>query len=125
NQEQGSVLKFTAGRQDEFSLTAPVITLKNPKQIVARPDLKYVYIADSGNNRIVIADDDGTVIAQLRLVDEEKWGDIRAIEVSSNDTKLYVLNETKIYEVNLNETLEGYIPQTQIEGPGSLPSPIE
>ncbi len=103
----GKLLSFTTGTQDNFTLSGLDKPLNNPIQMLTTVDMQNIYVADKGNNRIVVlskAEDTlGEVVTQYRLTDEAVWNDIRGFGVNAEETKGYVLNGNKVYEFELQE----------------------
>ena len=97
----GTVLSYTRGVKDNFS----VIDLDKPMSkitgITADINNDRLYIADAGNKRVVVIDNKGNLIKQILNVNQDVWDDIKSIGINSDATRLYVLNGSKIYEVSL------------------------
>lgn len=96
----GSLLSYTQGAQDTFEITGLDTSFSNPVQVVTNVDLNSLYIADKGNNRIVVLNKNG---ATERVLESPLWNDIKSIGVSIDETKLYVLSGSKVYETALVE----------------------
>lgn len=60
--KDGSILKFTKGKQDSFTLSGLDTALSSPTRIVTSVDMDNIYILDNGNGRIVKADKTGKFI---------------------------------------------------------------
>jgi hypothetical protein len=97
----GNVVKYTSGEKNTFALSGENPKLNNPTQILADVDFDYVYVADSGNKRVVSFDKNGKIIKEYRADKEDKWNDIKSIGVSPDEKTLYVLTGTRIYEAAL------------------------
>lgn len=95
------LLEFTTGTQQDFEIKGLETPLNNVAKMLTTEDLKNIYLADSGNNRLVVLDKDGELVAQYRLLEENKWGDIRGVAVRSDETKAYLLDGTAVYEFDL------------------------
>lgn len=96
-----SISKFTTGTQTQFDIQNLDKPLSQAVQIIADAELDNIYIADTGNNRILVINSDGELIKQIKNENDAYWGDIRSITVSSDEQTLYLLNDTKVYEVSL------------------------
>ncbi len=97
----GNVVKYTSGEKNSFVLSGENPKLNNPAQILADVDFDYVYVADSGNKRVVSFDKNGKIIKEYKADSEDKWNDIKSIGVSPDEKTLYVLTGTRIYEAAL------------------------
>lgn len=96
-----SVSKFTTGTQTQFDIQNLDKPLNQATQIIADAELDNIYIADTGNNRILVINSDGELIKQIKNENDAYWDNIKSITVSSDEQTLYLLNGTKVYEVSL------------------------
>ncbi|MFH1648118.1 MAG: hypothetical protein ABIA11_00080 [Patescibacteria group bacterium] len=96
------LVSFSGGEKTNFSVTGLEEGFKNPTKVVFNFDSEHIYIADTGNNSVVILDTDGNLVKQYKHTEESMWGDIRSIAVSPDETSLFVLNSSKIYKVDLS-----------------------
>ncbi len=99
--DDNQLVRFTTGELDNFEVSGLDKPLNNPKKIVVDIDLENIYIVDAGNNRILILDKQGVLLRQLKLENETDWGDLKSIAINYNETMAYVVNGTKVYEVDL------------------------
>ncbi len=99
----GSLLKFTQGVQDEFSVSGLDKEFVASVQVLTDYDFDYIYVADKGNNRIVVLDKEGKLYKQYMNSDTSKWTDIRGIAVTDDEKNLYVLDGSRVYVVSLTE----------------------
>lgn len=91
----GRVLKFTAGKREEFSMDNFHPPLDGVKLIETTADSEHLYVTK--DNRVMIFDKDGQYQRQLRVENLEK---IKALSLSPDKTKLYLLEDQKWYEVS-------------------------
>ena len=107
----GELKRFFGGVPDPLDLSdldkpfkAPVALFTGPEEGVPRP-VKYIYVADVGNERIVQLAKDGTLVAQFLLQgkEEEKhlFKDIKGLFVDELGGSLYFLSGRKLYAVSL------------------------
>ncbi|OGC47813.1 hypothetical protein A2886_00295 [candidate division WWE3 bacterium RIFCSPHIGHO2_01_FULL_42_13] len=96
----GSLLKFYTGEQVSFEVTGLDKGFLNPTKVVKDVDLVNIYVADSGNNRVVVLDEAGNLVKQF-VANGDTWNNIRSIGVSRDETTLFVLSGSKVYEVAL------------------------
>ena len=96
----GSLLKFYTGEQVTFEIKGLDKGFLNPTKVVKDVDLVNIYVADSGNNRVVILDEAGNLVKQF-IANGDAWNNIRSIGVSRDESALFVLSGSKVYEVAL------------------------
>ena len=60
--KDGTLLKFTKGKQDTFAISGLDKPLSSPSRIVTSIDDNNIYMLDNGNGRIVVADKTGKFI---------------------------------------------------------------
>ncbi len=97
------LLKFTTGELVDFTVEGLDQPLSNAIKIIASPDLTNMYIADAGNRRIVVLSEEGVLVKQYKLTDITLWGDIKDIAINTTETRLFVLDSTKVYEVPIEQ----------------------
>ncbi len=101
----GRIQKFTGGQPDEFQITGLDEPFNNPTAIYTSLDeeVQYLYIADSGNKRIVQLGKDGQFIRQLkpRAEDGIIFDNLQNLYVDEIGEKMYVLNNNSLYAPNL------------------------
>lgn len=103
--EDGQLNVYTQGNKADFEITGLDTPLSKPTQIIANADYDYLYVADSGNGRVVVIDSDGNFVRQIKPEKEADWEDIRSIGVNPNETKLFVLSGSRVFDVDLEEAL--------------------
>lgn len=96
----GSFLKFYTGDQVAFEIKGLDKAFSNPTKVIKDVDLTNIYVADSGNNRVVVLDDAGNLVKQFVATDDS-WNNIRSIGVSRDEKTLFVLSGSKVYQVAL------------------------
>ena len=97
----GGLLKYTRGISDIFKVAGLEKPLSSPIQVVTSADMKYIYIADKGNKRIVVLDKDGKFVEQFLHSKENGWDNLKGVGVSEGEKKMFVLNNSSIYEIDL------------------------
>lgn len=95
------LLKFTTGVLEDFTVEGMDKGFDDPVKIITNVELDNIYIADTGNNRIVVLSDEGVLRRQYLPNIEDVWTDIRDIAVSDDEQKLFVLDGDTVYEVDL------------------------
>lgn len=96
--QNGSILKFTKGDQESFKVSGLDKPLSSPTKVYTDKEIDNVYILDNGNSRIVILGKDGSFKEQY-LSNIIKTA--RDFEVLEKDKKIYVLSQSKVYEIEL------------------------
>ncbi len=96
--ENGTVLKYTRGAKDAFSLNTSQSPLAGPKRIVTDADTENLYILDPKGKQIVRFTKSGTLdkVYGASIVANGKEMDIH-----EGDNKLFVLSDGTIYELGL------------------------
>jgi hypothetical protein len=97
--KDGTVVKYTNGNKQEFSLHNLDPILKSGQTLFTNTDYTYIYILDSETGRILIVRKDGTVKSQL-MAPEIKGASAMVIE--ENNKTGYFLNGNKAYKVKLD-----------------------
>ncbi|MBI3984906.1 MAG: hypothetical protein HY344_03105 [Candidatus Levybacteria bacterium] len=94
----GNVVKYFKGQAQDFSLKGLDKPLANPTKIYANPDFDNIYILDKGNSRVVVFDKTGSFKAQYLSGVVKNAKDFEVLET---DKKIFVLNNGKIYQIDL------------------------
>lgn len=98
---QNDLLVFTQGEKTNFSISGLDTPLGKVTDLSADVNFDYIYLADSGNNRVVVLDTDGNFIKQLKSNEDGAWSDIQSMSVNADETKMYLLNGSKVFEIDL------------------------
>ena len=96
----GGLSRWYAGNKATFEVSGLETSLSGAIKVVKSFDLGNIYVADSGNQRVLILDAEGNLANQIHALNN-KFDDIRSISVSPDETKLFVLNGSKVYEIGL------------------------
>lgn len=104
--QDGNVLSFTRGLQDEFSLkNLPPVgsAMVNPLQIITNEDMDGIYILDGGvtvgthsTARVMEFTKDGTFVRQYAFPKE--YTQIKGFDIDPKEKKLWVTDGTRISE---------------------------
>ena len=92
---------YTQGAKANFPTTGLDAPLNGATDVETDVNFDNIYIADAGNNRIVVLDTDGNFVKQLKAEKETEWDDIKSIAVNSSETLMFVLNGSRVFEVDL------------------------
>mgnify|MGYP001573958580 CR=1 FL=1 len=94
----GEILRFTRGEVDHFSIGGLDKGIKDPKSIFISSDTDNLYVLDSGNSRLVVLSKTGEYKAQYL---GDKFGMFSDLVVDEKERKVYLLEGSKIYQVDL------------------------
>ncbi len=86
--DDGKVRRFRGGSDTQLSLSGIDRPLSAPSTLIAVPNSDQLYIADSGNKRIVVANRDGVFVKQLV---SNSLTDVKAVAVDGTTNQLYVV----------------------------------
>lgn len=94
----GEIYKFTRGRRVDFNLQGldPLLTTGTGMQTYT--DWENIYILDSQEKRIIITDNAGKLIKQLKL---EGLANLSDMVVEESAGTAYVVNNGRLYQVDL------------------------
>ncbi|MCK4554083.1 hypothetical protein KAU19_03910 [Candidatus Parcubacteria bacterium] len=92
----GQLLKYLKGKGQDFELDIVEPALEQPDKLIVSPELKYIYILESINQRLVIFDKTGKFLSQYQ---GDQFTDLKDFTVNEEEKKIYFLNGTSVYEV--------------------------
>ena len=95
--QNGEIVKLTAGRKADFTISGLEPKLDKPLAIWTYNNLANIYILEPTNKRIVILDKTGKLIGQYTAVEWQNPGGMIVDEVKKT---VYVLDNNKIYRFN-------------------------
>ncbi len=93
----GEILKFYKGKQMAFTIKNLEDKLTNPIKIKTNSDVKHIYLLDAKSKRIVVLNKNGTLKTQIY---SDKFDNLKDLFIENN-TKVFVLNDSTLYEVNI------------------------
>lgn len=94
----GEMLRFTKGDPDHFSIGGLDKGIKDPKSFYTSSEVDNLYVLDSGNSRLVVLSKIGEYKGQYS---GDKFGVATDLVVDEVGKKVYLLEGSKIYMVNL------------------------
>lgn len=98
----GTVLKFNAGLREPFEQQGLDEPLRSPMALFAAPESKSLYVADTGNRRIVQFSKEGVFQRQLHPPPgSEAFDQLWSMWVDESGGKVYFLNGTELYVSNV------------------------
>ncbi len=92
----GQLLKYLKGQEQDFELGIIEPMLEHPDKLIVSPELKYIYILESINQRLAVFDKTGKFLLQYQC---DQWTDLKDFTVNEAGKKIYFLNGTSVYEV--------------------------
>lgn len=98
---QGELINYSGGVETDFTVSGLDKPFLNPVKVIADLDFENIYVADRGNNRIIVLNEKGELLKQFKNDDDSLWRDIRSISISSDEKYLFVLDTSKVYKVDL------------------------
>lgn len=94
----GEILRFTRGVKDNFSIGGLDKGIKDPKSFFVSSETDNLYVLDSGNSRLVILTKTGGYKGQMS---GDKFSSASDLAVDEQAKKVYLLDGSKIYTVDL------------------------
>ncbi|HUV42847.1 MAG TPA: hypothetical protein VMY36_02965 [Patescibacteria group bacterium] len=94
----GSVLKYTQGLKDGFTISGLDKSFSNPTAIFTDDDQENLYILDQGNSRVVVINKSGEYYSQYRW---EGMNQVTSLMASEEEGKIFLLAGDKIYQIDL------------------------
>lgn len=94
----GTIEKFTRGKQERFTVSSLDKPFNSPSRIFTDANTTGIYILDNGNSRIVVLNKEGVYQNQYQA---EILKTAKDFEVLEKDKKIYVLSQNKAYEIEM------------------------
>lgn len=94
----GKILKFSLGNQENFSLNLSILTKLIPASFYLSEETEFIYILDQENSQVAVFDKEGNYFARY-LADE--IGSSSEIVVSESEKKLILLTGDKLLAIEL------------------------
>ena len=97
-QEDGQIIKLYEGKRANFNLSEirPKLSLKKAGKIFTNDELDNLYLLDEDTQRIIILDKTGELIQQFT---SNNFNELKDFAVSDKEDKIWVLNGSKIFEI--------------------------
>ncbi len=96
--QNGTILKFSAGTPESFSISGLDPALENPTDLYTYTDIDSIYIVEPTNKRIVKLNKQGTFQAQYT---NASWIGPTGMVVDVAKKTVYVLDNNKVYSFTL------------------------
>lgn len=87
------IRRFVGGSEEPFPLAGIDRPMLSPVSLSVLPGSNRLIVADHGNKRIIVADDEGNF---LRQIVSPEFNDLRAVSVDEGQSLMYVLDGDKL-----------------------------
>lgn len=95
----GLLLRYNQGQQAPFALENDVGLVSEPVDIfVGDQDSSSIYLADAGQERILIFGKDGSYQRQLQAIEDHPLRDLRGIYVDEVAGTIYILTKSSLFQ---------------------------
>lgn len=94
----GTILKFTQGGRDSFTISGLDQPLSNPIALFTDDDQERLYIADKGNSRVVVVDKLGEYHSQYLW---QGMGEVVGLVASEEEKKILLLSGNQIFVIEI------------------------
>ncbi len=94
----GTILRYTQGAPDAFTINGLDKPLKDPHSFYVADSTDSLYVLDSGNSRLVVFDKKGNYVAQYN---SPQFGTFTDLVVDEGAKKVYLLDGSKIFQMDL------------------------
>lgn len=91
-----SLLKFTGGAQQSFSIIGLDPMLDRPTAIYTYADVPYIYILEPTHKRVIVLTKEGKLVAQYTA---NEWNNPTGMVVDTERNSIYVLDSNSIYTI--------------------------
>ena len=93
--ENGEVLKFLKGEKQELTLAPVEPAIEKATEFFVSPELKFIYILEPTNKRLIIYDKTGKFILQYKA---DKFDNLKDFSVDEKNQIIYFLNGNSVYK---------------------------
>jgi DNA-binding beta-propeller fold protein YncE len=95
--DDGTIYKYLTGELQSFDTSGVPEGFSQPVSLAvdADGDSGRVYVADTGNKRVVVLEPDGTFCAQFHT--EEAFDELEALAVDETTGRFYVFSGGRLY----------------------------
>ncbi len=98
SQNNGEILKITAGNKQLFSISGLDPALKNTTRIWTYTDKQFIYVLDGQNKRLILLDKDGHLNKQITA---KEWKNPIGMIIDEQNKRAFVLDSGKLWEISL------------------------
>ena len=96
--DDGKIIKMLRGKPVEFKQEATTTPIVKPSRLLIYDGMKHLYVLDQAQKRVLVYDTVGNLTNQFVFPTAKE---LRDIAISSKEETLYVLDETRVYSVQL------------------------
>ncbi|MBI2621417.1 MAG: hypothetical protein HYW63_02095 [Candidatus Levybacteria bacterium] len=96
--DDGSIKKYTRGKEDSFSVSGVEKAMSKPSRIATNEDSDNIYILDNGNSRVIVLDKDGKFVSAYSAGVIKNAKDL---DVDETGKKIFILSGGKVYQIDL------------------------
>ncbi len=100
NPQENTLARYYNGRLGETLQLKISPNLSTVTRIKTEKGLKNLYLSDPNGQRVIIINKKGELVKQYT---SPEFTDLTDIEISSDESQLFVAANKKIYEINLNQ----------------------
>lgn len=94
-----NLFKYSRGQKQEFSTDQVEPSLTSASKLITQSDVDYIYLIDKAEKRLVIYDKKGHLMAQLSFSSLN----VNDMTVDAANKTLYILSDSTVSKLNLNE----------------------
>ena len=94
----GTILRYRDRAQLPFSPDSSIDLAKEPTDmVVTRQQSAYIYVVDSGEDRILVYDKQGAYIGQLRAPEDDLLRGLSSLYIDEVGGVMYILTQTGLF----------------------------
>jgi hypothetical protein len=97
----GRIMKFDHGQPAPFEITGLYEPMRNPTALFTSRESQFLYVADSGNKRILQFTKEGGLSRQLIASQGEAFADLKGLFAIEKFNLLYFVSGNKLYVTNI------------------------
>ncbi len=101
--QDGTISKLLKGTPVDFQLGRVQPAISGSAKLIIDENLRHLYVFDPPNKRVIIFDTVGNLNRQIYLGDSSR---AQSVAVSADETKLYILDSTEVFEISLLQQQE-------------------
>jgi len=106
--DDGAIVKMLRGKPVEFKQETTTTPVVKPSRLLIYDGIKHLYVLDQAQKRVLVYDTVGNLTNQFIFPNTKE---LRDIAINSSEDTLYVLDETRVYAVQLKTPLASPTPQ--------------
>lgn len=96
--KNGQIVKLNKGTAQSFSIQGLNPPLSNPQKMWTYNELKYIYILDSTEKRLIALTKDGTLVSQFT---SPEFKSLRDMVIDEENKIAYILDSNRIFKLTL------------------------